>query len=69
MSIYTGYFPYNPLKKVVYEESFGIIPELEGLNRIVRYKCLIKWDYIEAFGIINSYATSYLLRKCLKIIC
>jgi hypothetical protein len=54
MRIYTEYFPYNPLKKVVHEESFGIIPELEGLNRIVRYKCLITGDYMEAFGIINS---------------
>jgi hypothetical protein len=54
MGIYTEYFPYNPLKKVVYEESFGIILRLGGLNRIVQYKYLIEGDYMEAFGIRNS---------------
>jgi hypothetical protein len=54
MGIYAEYFPYNPLKKGVYEESFGIMLELGGLNRIVRYKYLMEGDYMEAFGIINS---------------
>jgi hypothetical protein len=56
MEIYTENIPYNPLKKVVYKERFGIILELGGLNRTVRYKHLIEGDYMEAFGIINSYA-------------
>ncbi|PAX58418.1 hypothetical protein CK510_07480 [Brunnivagina elsteri CCALA 953] len=56
MGIYTENIPYNPSKKVAYKESFGIILELVGLNRIVRYKYLIEGDYMETFGIINSYA-------------
>lgn len=54
MGIYTEYFPYNPLKKVVYKERFDIILRFEGLNRTVRYKYLIEGDYMEAFGIVNS---------------
>jgi hypothetical protein len=54
MGIYAEYFPYNPLKKGVYKESFGIMLELGGLNRTVRYKYLIEEDYMEAFGIKPS---------------
>jgi hypothetical protein len=61
MRIYTEYFPYNPLQKVAYKERFGIITEVGGLNRTVRYKYPIEGDYMEAFGIINSSAAVGLL--------
>jgi hypothetical protein len=58
MGIYTENIPYNPSKKVAYKESFGMILELVGLNRIVLYKYLIEGDYMETFGIINSYTAN-----------
>ncbi|MEA5594391.1 hypothetical protein [Rivularia sp. UHCC 0363] len=60
MGIYTEYFLYKPSKKVDYKESFGIMLEMGGLNRIVQYKYLIEGDYMETFGIINSYAAQVL---------
>jgi hypothetical protein len=44
----------NPLKKGVYEENFGIILELRGLNRTVRYKHLVGVNYTENLDIINT---------------
>jgi len=47
MKIYMEYFPYKPLKKVVYKERFGIILEFRVLYRTVQYKHLwkgIRWN-------------------------
>ncbi len=48
------YFPYNPLKKVVYKERFGVMLELGGLYRTVLYNHVMEGDYRSVFGIINS---------------
>jgi hypothetical protein len=49
-----GIVLYNPPKKVVYKESFGIMLLFGGLSGIVRYKYLMERDYMETSGIINS---------------
>jgi hypothetical protein len=47
-------------------KSFGIILGLRRLNRIVRYNYLVEGDYMEAFGIIDSYASDIMDEAALE---